>query len=196
MALALPDWPCPAEMTPRLVTGRSELRTAWAGLGPRLSRGASHYAFDIVLPVQTYLDAQDWGALDDEDGTVTLQLVQPGLDTGAPGTANRIKGAAQAGSSLIIDGVTPGYVFRRRQFLSVATGGRLYLYRAASEATANTSGEITILLQTMLRVSPGDNDVIEIARPRIEGYATVPDGAWTTDTAGHVRLSFSIEERA
>ena len=194
MALALPDWPWPATMTPRLITGRAEIRTAWGGLGPRLNRGASRYAFDISLPIMTYQDAQDWAAIDDEEATVTLQIIQPGLDTGAPGLP-KVKGAAQAGSSLLIDGLTPHYVIRRRQFLSITTGGRLYLYRAKAEVVADAAGEATVTLETMLRVSPADNDVVELAAPRIEGYPMPASGTWQTSTAGHVALSFGIEER-
>lgn len=194
MALALPDCPWPATMTPRLITGRADLRTAWGGLGPRLNRGASRYAVDIALPVLTYQDAQEWSAIDDEDATVTLLVRQPGLDTGAPGLP-KVKGAAQSGSSLLIDGLSAHYVIRKRQFLSITTGGRLYLYRAKAEVVADASGEATVTLETMLRVSPADNDVIELANPRIEGYPMPAQGTWETNSAGHVALSFAIEER-
>ena len=194
MALALPDWPYPAALVPRLVSGRAGLRPAWGGDVQRLNRGGSHYAVEVSLPVQTYTDAQEWSAIDSENETVTLQMVQPGLDTGAPG-APKVKGASQSGSSILLDGLTPAYPIRRRQWLSISTGGRLYLYRAKSEAVTATNGEVTVQLETMLRVSPADNDVVELAAPRIEGFATVPEDAWAIDTAGQVALSFTIEER-
>lgn len=194
MAIALPDSPYPAAMTPRLVTGRAELRPAWGGDIQRLNRAGSRYAIDVTMPVMTYADAQDWSDINDETSTVTMQIVQPGFDPGAPGTT-LVKGAAQSGTTLIIDGFTPYYVLRKNQWISVSTGGRLYAYRVKTEVVASSLGEASVVLTTMLRVSPADNDPVEIAAPRIEGFATVPGDAWATSTAGHVALSFTIEER-
>lgn len=193
-AIALPDWPYPARMVPRLVSARADLMPAFGGDVQRLNRIGSCYAFDIDLPVMPYDEAQDWSAIDDETATCTLQIVQPGLDTGAPGTP-LVNGAGQSGTSLILDGLTPQYVIRNRQWLSVETGGRLYAYRAKGESTANASGQVTVTLETMLRAVHADNDPVEIAAPRIEGFCTVADGAWAVDAAGHVALSFSIRER-
>jgi len=123
-----------------------------------------------------------------------MHAVHPALDTGATGVP-LVNGAAQSGTSLIIDGLTPYYVIRNRQWLTVTTAGRLYAYRAKGETIANGSGQATVTLATMLRAVHANNDPVEIAAPRIEGFATVPEGAWTTSTAGHVSLSFTIEER-
>lgn len=194
MAIDLPDWPYPSRMTPRLVSARADLTPAFGGDVQRIARLGSCYAFDIDLPVMTYGDAQDWSAIDDETATCTLQVVQPGLDTGSPGLS-LVNGAGQSGSSLIVDGLTPHYVIRNRQFLHIETGGRLYLYRAKGETVADAAGAATITLETMLRVVHANNDPVELANPRLEGFCTVPEGAWTTDTAGHVALSFMIRER-
>ena len=194
MAIALPDYPYPASMTPRLVTGRAELRPAWGGDIQRLNRVGSRFAIDVVMPVMTYADAQDWSDINDETATVTMQIVQPGLDPGAPGVT-LVKGASQSGTTLIIDGFTPYYVLRKNQWISVSTGGRLYAYRVKTEVVASALGEASVVLTTMLRASPADNSPVEITEPRIEGFATVPDDAWATNTAGHVALSYTIEER-
>lgn len=194
MAIALPDYPYPAAMTPRLVTGRAELRPAWGGDIQRLNRAGSRFAIDVTMPVMTYSDAQDWSGINDQTDTVTMQIVQPGLDTGAPGIT-LVNGASQSGTTLIIDGFTPYYVLRKNQWISVSTGGRLYAYRVKTEVAADSGGAASVILTTMLRVSPGNNDPVEITEPRIEGFATVPDDAWATNTAGHVALSFTIEER-
>jgi len=181
-------------MTPRLISGRAELRPAWGGDIQRLNRAGSRYAIDVTMPTMTYADAQDWSAIEDETATVTMQIVQPGLDTGAPGVP-LVNGGAQSGTSLNLKGLTPYYVIRHRQWLTVTTSDRLYAYRAKGETVANGSGQATVALETMLRAVHADNDLVEIAVPRIEGFATVPEGAWKTSTAGHVSLSFTIEER-
>jgi hypothetical protein len=194
MAIDLPSWPYPAKQTPRLVSGRAELRPAFGGDIQRLNRAGSRYAIEYVMPVMRYEDAQDWSDINDETSTVRMRIVQPGLDVGAPGIT-LVKGASQSGTTLIIDGFTPYHVLRKHQWISVTTGGRLYAYRVKTEVAANSSGEASVVLTTMLRVSPADNDPVEITEPLIEGFATVPDDAWATDTAGHVALSFTIEER-
>lgn len=194
MSIALPDWPYPAAMTPRLVTGRAELRPAWGGDIQRINRAGSRFAIDVTMPVMRYEDAQDWSDINDETATVTMQIVQPGLDVGAPGIT-LVKGAGQSGTTLIIDGFTPYHVLRKNQWISVTTGGRLYAYRVKTEVAADGTGEADVVLTTMLRAVHADNDPVEIAEPRIEGFATVPEDAWATNTAGHVALSFTIEER-
>ncbi len=194
MAIALPNTPFPASMTPRLVTGRAELRPAFGGDLQRLNRVGSRFAIDVTLPVMTYAAAQAWSDINDETDTVTMQIVQPGLNTGSPGTP-LVNGAGQSGTTLILDGLTPHYVLRKNQWISVSTGGRLYAYRVKTEVAASAGGAVSVVLTTMLRVSPADNSPVQIAAPRIEGFATVPDDAWATNTAGHVALSFTIEER-
>jgi hypothetical protein len=194
VAIDLPDYPYPAAMTPRLVTGRAELRPAWGGDIQRLNRAGSRFAIDVTMPVMTYADAQDWSDINDETAMVTMQIVQPGFDTGAPGTP-LVNGASQSGTTLAIDGLTPYHVLRKNQWISISTGGRLYAYRVKTEVIASSGGAASVVLTTMLRVSPANNDPVEIAAPRIEGFATVPDDAWSTNTAGHVALSFTIEER-
>lgn len=124
-----------------------------------------------------------------------MLIVQPGIEIGSPGAAPRVKGAGQSGSILELDGLNPNYVLKKNQWLSVTISGRQYAYRVAAQTLVDAAGEADVPLRTMLRVSPADNAVVEIAAPRIEGFPTVPEGAWETDTAGHVALAFTIEER-
>jgi hypothetical protein len=182
-------------MVPRIVSGRAEMRPAFAGDLLRLNRMGDRYAFDVELPAMRDVAAQEgWGDLDDRDATLTLLIPQPGRIVQPQGLP-RVNGAGQSGSSLILDGLTPQTVIRKRQWLNVTTGGRLFLYRAKSEVVANASGQVTVPLQTMLRRSPSDNDVVELEQPRIEGFATPTEDCWAIDVAGLVRPAFTIEER-
>lgn len=194
MPVSLPTWPWPARMTPRLVSARNEMSAAFGGNVQRFNRMGSRHAIDVVMPLMPYEEAQDWSAIDAEDDTVVMNIPQPGLDTGAPGVP-LVAGAGQTGTTLNLDGLTPYYVLRRRQWLSIITGGTRYAYRVKTEVAANGSGVVAVVLTTMLRTSPADNDVVEIGEPKIEGFATVPEGAWETDTGGLVGLSFTITER-
>lgn len=194
MAIALPDTPGPVTMTPRLVNSRLEMRPAFGGDLQRINRMGDRYAFDVEMPPMRDVDAQDWGDIDDRSETVTLLVRQPGRMI-QPQGAPRVNGAGQAGSSIILDGLTPQTVIRKRQWLNITTGGRLYLYRAKSEVIANASGQVTVPLQTMLRRAHTDNDVVELEEPRIEGFATPTEDCWAIDLAGLVRPAFTIEER-
>lgn len=194
MALSLPIWPSPAKMTPRLVTARNDLSPAFGGPTNRFSRMGSRYALDVEMPPMRYIDALDWADLEDEADTCVMLIPQPGLDTGSPGVP-RVNGAAQAGSSLILDGLTPHYALRKHQWLTVTTGGQMFNYRAKSAVVADAAGNLTVPLRTMLRVPPANNDVVEIAEPKIQGYVTVTEDAWSVDAAHIVALTFTITER-
>jgi len=193
MTLELPTSPYPAQMTPRLISARSDRKSAFGGGTQRMNRMGSRYAIDFVLPPQTYDNATDWGDLTSEGETVSIAIPQPRFDTGAPGSP-LVDGAGQSGTTLNIKGLTPQYVVRKRQWLSITTSGRSYAYRAAAEAVADASGDLALTLETMLRTPHGDGNVIELGEPVIEGFPTVPDDAWKVGPDGLVYLSFTIEE--
>lgn len=194
MPLNLPTNPAPSQVTARPVSARNDLRPAFGGSTQRLLRKGTKYALDVVMPPMPYTTAMDWIDLDDETETVVLKVPQPGLDIGSPG-APQVNGANQTGSTLAIKGLTPGYVIRKGQFLSIMTGGQRFLYRAKAAATANGSALATVTLQTLLRYPPANNDTVEIAEPRIEGFVQANAELWTVDVARLVGLQFTIEER-
>ncbi|WP_295198703.1 hypothetical protein [uncultured Brevundimonas sp.] len=166
--LALPSTPAPSSMGVQLLTNKNVLVSALGGDEQERQRKGSRYALTFQLPPMRYVTAMAWDDLNAEGVTVLMRVYQPGFDTGAPGTP-LVKGAGQAGTTLIVDGLTNGYVIRKGQFLNVVTNGRRYLYRAASDVTV-AGGQASIPLRTMLRHPPADNDVVEIAQPMIEGF--------------------------
>lgn len=194
MPLTLPARPAPRLMTPRLVSSRNELVPAFGGPTMRNPRMGSRYALDYELPPQTALSAQDWADIDDETDTCVIAIYQPGLDTGAPG-APLVDGASQTGSVLALKGLTPNYIIQKNQWLSVITGGQRFAYRAKDYVVVANDGTVDVPLRTMLRKAHANNDMVEIARPMIEGYVSVPVDAWTVEVDRLVRLSFTITER-
>jgi len=141
----------------------------------------------------TYVQSMDWDDLMAKGDTVLMRVFQPGLVIPNPG-APLVKGAGQAGTSLVIDGLPNGYVIRKGQFMSVVSAGQRFLYRTKAAATANGSGEVTVQFRTMLRRPPNDNDVVEIAQPMIEGF--VRDlGEWAVGVERLVGLQFTVRER-
>lgn len=179
-------------MTVALISTKNTLTPATGGDEQEIRRKGSKYALTFSLPVMAYSQSMAWSDLHAEGETVVMRVFQPGFDTGAPG-APLVKGAGQIGSALIVDGLTPGYVIRKGQFLSVLTGGQRFLYRARADVTA-TSGEAVIQLGTLLRRPPADNAVVELAQPMIEGF--VRDlGEWTVGVDRLVSLQFTVRER-
>jgi hypothetical protein len=190
--LTLPTDPAPAKMGIAMVTAKNTLTPAIGGAEQELLRKGTRYALTFSMPVMTYVQSMDWDDLMAEGDTVLMRVFQPGLVIPNPG-APLVKGAGQAGTSLVIDGLPNGYVIRKGQFLSVVSAGQRFLYRAKASATS-VAGTATIPLRTMLRRPPNDNDVVEIAQPMIEGF--VRDlGEWAVGVERLVGLQFTVRER-
>ncbi|WP_436357287.1 hypothetical protein [Brevundimonas sp. CEF1] len=190
--LTLPTDPAPANMAVALVSAKNTLTPAFGGAEQELLRKGTRYALTFSMPPMTYVQSMDWDDLMAEGDTVLMRVFQPGLVIPNPGTP-LVKGAGQAGTSLVIDGLPNGYVIRKGQFLSVVSSGQRYLYRAKASATS-VSGTATVSLRTMLRRPPNDNDVVEIAQPMIEGF--VRDlGEWAVGVDRLVGLQFTVRER-
>ena len=195
MPLILPTWPGPSSMTPRPIFTRNETRPA-SGAGPvgRNLRPGTRWAWDIELPAMSYVESLAWDDLLSEDDTVVMEILQPGLVIGAPG-APPINGANQSGRTLNLKGLTPGYVFRKGQWLSLIQNGQRFAYKSSAAATADGSGNMALPLRTMLRVPTLNNAVVEIAQPMVEGWPTIDTDSLTVGVDGLVTPRFTVEER-
>lgn len=191
--LTLPTTPAPSRMGIELLTNKNVLVSALGGNEQERQRKGSRYALTFTLPPMRYAQSMAWDDLMAEGATVLMRVHQPGFDTGSPG-APRVNGAGQAGTSLAIDGLTPGHVLKKGQFVSVVTSGRRFLYRLAADVTANGSGQATAALRTMLRYPLSDNDVVEIDQPVIEGFVRDMQ-SWEVGVDRLVQLSFTVRER-
>ena len=190
--LTLPTDQAPAKMAVAMVSAKNTLTPAFGGAEQELLRKGTRYALTFSMPVMTYVQSMEWDDLMAEGDTVLMRVFQPGLVIANPGTP-LVKGAGQAGTSLVIDGLPNGYVIRKGQFLSVVSAGQRFLYRAKASATS-VAGTATVPLRTMLRRPPNDNDVVEIAQPMIEGF--VRDlGEWSVGVDRLVGLQFTVRER-
>lgn len=192
--LALPSVPAPAGMGIELLTNKNVLVSALGGDEQERQRKGSRYALTFTMPPMSYVTSMAWDDLNAEGATVLMAVYQPGFDVGSPGTP-RVNGAGQGGIFLTVDGLTPGYVVRKGQFLNVVTLGRHYLYRAAADATANASGQAQIQLRTMLRFPPQDNDVVKLAAPMIEGFVRDMK-SWEVGVDRLVAIQFKVRETA
>lgn len=176
-----------------LISARNTLTPAFGGDEQELLRKGSRYALTFQMPPMRWTTSMDWDDLMTEGDTVLMKVFQPGFDTGAPGDPV-VDGGGQAGTSLLLTGLTPTYPVRKGQFLSVVTDGQRFLYRAKAEVVADASGAATVPLRTMLRRSPADGDTVELAEPMIEGF--VRDlGEWAVGVDHLVGLQFTVRER-
>lgn len=128
--------------------------------------------------------------------TVPAQLLiqQPELVIGTPGTT-LVNGGGQSGFSLILDGATAAYAFKKGQFFNVIGPTRRYLHMVTADVAASGGGAATLAIWPMLRFSPADNASLDFATPVIEGWLEIGAGwsvtpDWTTET------SYEIEEAA
>jgi hypothetical protein len=118
---------------------------------------------------------------------------QPGFDTGAPGSP-LVNGGSQLGSLIDLDGFHPGYIVRAGQWFNITVSSRLYLYQVSTEQVASADVMADLAINPMIRASPANNSVADFSTPKIEGYLSGDQTAWTVDTARHVGLSFTITE--
>lgn len=180
----------------RLITARNDMNPAFGGPDTRVNRLGSRWAMRFQLVTLVAADALDWIDLEDETSTVTIEIPQPGLAVGSPGTPV-IDGAAQSGNAYAVRGVTPGYVMRKGQWFSVIDSGQRYAYQTRAVATADGLGQITIPLRPLIRSGVADGATVEIAQPMIEGFTQLPENALDHDDNAFVGgLSFVIKERA
>lgn len=197
MALTLPTSPRPSKMVPRPIFTRNETRPA-TGAGPvgRNLRPGTRWAWDFDYPPMTYEQSLAFDDLLTEDDTIIVDILQPGLVVGAPGSGGRVNGAGQAGRMLNIKGVAPGYILRKGQWLSVLSGGQWFAYKTSAAVTVDSSGNCAVPLRTMIRAPLANNAVVEIAAPKAEGWATLAEEAHGIDALDRlVRLRFTLEER-
>ncbi len=181
----------------RLLSARADLRPAFGGGVQRLTRLGSRWAMTFELTLLTHAASLAWSDLEDESDTVSLRIPQPGINTGSPGTPV-VDGAGQTGGTLNLRGLSASYSVAKGQWLSVATGGLMYLYRARSAATTTGAGVIAVPIRPMIRAAHADGDSVEIANPQIEGFVRdLPANAFDINVATHVDgIRFTIEERA
>jgi hypothetical protein len=90
-------------------------------------------------------------------------MLHPNYSGAASGESiGLVKGAGQSGKSLLIDGFTPStLILQAGEWFQV----RDEFKRVTANATSNGAGEITVFFEPTLRVSPADNDPVDLSSP-------------------------------
>jgi len=196
MSVDLPTWPSPATYEPRQVSYGSDLTPPMGGDIQRMVRLGDRWAMDITMPTMTRSDADFWIAalMAGFSDSVVLNVPQPKNGVGAPG-APQVNGANQSGITLALKGLTVGYNLNVGQWLSIIVSGRRYLHRLTASVVANGSGQASVSIWPMLRVSPANSATVEIVQPKIEGLVKRDSIRQPMITGQLVNLSFSIMEQ-
>lgn len=125
--------------------------------------------------------------------TVIFAWPQPAF-TAAIGVP-AVNGAGQLGTSLIVNGLTPGAVLTPGLFFSMLVGTRSYLSCLTAAATADGGGNATLSIAPMLRASPADATTLNFVAPQIEGFIAGQTEDWTLERLAWVGLSpFTVNE--
>lgn len=197
MALSIPSLPPGSTTTVAIQSNALDLKPTFGGPIQRASRLGDKWTIEVTCRPMNYTQAMTLTAVlvQGSSEKVIFDFPQPGLAIGNPGTP-RVNGASQLGNSLIADGFTANYPIRQGQFFSIVIGGIRYLHQARSAVTANASGQVTIPVYPLLRKSPADNDVLEFAQPKIEGWLKAGGQNWTISLVRAVGVTFQISEGA
>lgn len=193
----LPTDPAPNGVMPSLLDFGVVQRSPTGAATARYDRKGARFALEISFPpmepaisrifVSRLLAAKNEG----------LRIEYPLIDVnqGSPG-APLVNGAGQAGRTLAIKGLTPGYQFREGFWLHIQdAAGRRYLHNCRTEPVATAGGLATIGIEPALRVPFANNAVIAIAAPTVEGLVTSV-ASWDIPLHKKVAVSFTLEEYA
>lgn len=195
MAIYLPSSPSPRTAQPQLLDFGAILEPDLGGASQYVGRLGDRYEVAVDLPPMSAETARVFIArlTKAKKSSLVMPFPQPGVAVGAEG-APRVNGAGQAGTFLTIDGLPANKVLKEGWFLSIIVSGQRYVAQIQEDVTASAGGAVTLSIEPMLRVSPPDNAVIELANPMIQGFVQGNGLPWEIDTATTVGLGFTLRE--
>jgi len=195
VTIILPRLPRGAGYSLRFVRSSETQRAGTGGSITPLNRSGDHFAIEVDPGVLATACGREL-LVDIARGVgerLRAPIPEPGVDKGSPGLP-RVNGANQAGTSLILDGLTPHYVIRKGWFFTVETPDGPTAHLVAAEVIADAGGGATVTFWPSLWLAPADNDVVELSEPYIEGLI-VEDGDQSSGLfAAVITDSFMIEE--
>ncbi len=152
----------------------------------RVALGGARWTMTVTLPPMKRDTAAAWKAFFDqlEGAAGTFYGYDPdcvvprGQALGTP----RVNGSGQTGSSLAIDGCTPGTTFLRTGDYFAVNGE---YKRATADAVVDGSGNATLRFKPALRNSPADNAAVTVNRPACTmALADDQQSVWECDVKG------------
>lgn len=200
MSLMLPALPRTTQYTVRKQSFGRDHTPVLGGPVLRLAGLGTRWAFDVSIPA---LAAAACGAsltMDLERGeteTVVMVIPEPGTERASFGSSVRVNGAGQLGMTLNVDGLPANKAVPKGKWLSLLIGGQRFAYRTTAAVVANASGSVALPIFPMLRRQPVNDDVVELAEPKIEGFVAmdIEHSLRAIGTTGAVGIDFTISER-
>jgi hypothetical protein len=195
-----------ASATPAMIDYGGTMPGAAGARDLRLDRPGNKYKIEVTWPRMRPDAARELisDLIAGQSEGVRVRYPLMGVSQGVPGSPV-VDGSGQAGKTLAIRGLTPGYAFRRGFWLTliddVAAGDALgdelrYLHHCRSALAANADGEATIVLAEALRTPFADGATILLARPTIEGLPEGNERSWVLPGERLVQLTVPIREIA
>lgn len=194
--ISLPSTPAPAEISikPRSIVAVAA--SPFTGSQQVYKHQGQFWQADVTMPRMTRAMAAPWIAallqLNGREGTFRLgdpAMTAPlGVATGTP----LVKGAGQAGQSLITDGWTAGVtgILKQGDYIEVAS--RLYMVMV--DADSDGSGNATLDIWPRLRAPTVDNEAITTQNCKGIFRLTSNEMPWAHKSSHVVELSFSAVE--
>lgn len=160
-------------------------------VGQSVGRVGDFWGATLTLPpIRDTQAAAEWGAFAAKiaGGLNSFYLYPPlqSVHTINGASTPRVNGASQSGTTLNLDGFTPGDVLRVGGFIAYDTSTFRMLHILQATATANGSGQIAATVLPAIRKSPADNATVITVNPScemvVEGsdadVLTLTDAVW------------------
>lgn len=164
-----------------------------------IDRVGTRFALRVTIPEKRTRDEAlviQSRLLQGRKNRLLMPWPQPDFDTGNPG-APLISGAVPSGTTLPMRGFTAGYQVKEGQFFSVIHAGRRYIHMFTADRTVSSGGSVAAPIFPLLRTPLFDGDVVELARPMIEGFVSPGEElSWQISVDRLAAFSFTVSEGA
>lgn len=196
--IELPEIPAPNGAEPYFLDPGTNQRGAIGGPTIRLDRAGARYGVSISYAPMRSQTARVFVSRLVRAKSEGVRIPFPLLHQvqGSPGAA-LVNGADQAGRTLALKNLTPGYLFKEGSWLSIEdANGQHYLHNVATATRAAADGTASLPLCELLRRPFDDECSVHVAKPMIEGFVLGDQQNWTLSVGDFVQLQFAIEEAA
>lgn len=197
--IELPAWAVPNSIEPYLRDFGTVLTPFLGGPEQRINRLGTRFGLRVTLPPMPTRDLAlivQSRLLRAREDRLRMEWIQPDFDTGAPGTP-MISAAVAAGTSIPLKGMASGYTVKEGQMLSIIRGSRRYIHMFSADGAASAGGTLQAGIWPMIRASLVTNDIVEIAKPMIEGFVSPGDElSWQISVDRFASFSFTVAESA
>jgi hypothetical protein len=195
--IELPETPAPNGVEVALLDYGMILRPATGAEVLRINRAGTRHRLAISFPPMRPDTARKFIARFQKAKREGLRIDFPllGLSQGVPGTPV-VDGAGQAGTTLALRGLTPGYAVKEGFWLTlIDDSGRRYLHTSSTAVVAGGDGKATIGIEPPLRAPFADGATVLLGKPTVEGVL-VDELGWSLSVGRLIRGGTIMLEEA